>query len=185
MPRLSRIGPALLASFAIWTSQSLAQTALPLPVPPSVQSSAEQIVAALLPAPAGGDATRGVQRDQAGNVLPEAPRATLLVTFEPETDRLTVAGMRSLRELAAALQDPRLAQARFQVVGHGYAQGDPQLQVRTARRAQSVVEHLAGFYSIDFTRLMAAGAGAAFVANPMVPDDPLNKRIEIINLSMQ
>lgn len=157
-----------------------AQAQYAAPAAPTVHATAEQILAALLPKE---EATRGIKRDQTGFAPPtDAPKATILVSFDEETNWLSVEGMKTLRELSVALMDPKLQNSAFQIAAHGYAAGDPQLQVKTARRAQMISEHLAAFYAIDVSRLQPIGVGAQNVLNLNAPEDPINFRIEVFNL---
>ena len=157
-----------------------AQAQYAAPQIPTFHVSAEDMRAALLPV----SENRGVGRvkDNAPNST-GAPKATLMVSFEDGTDRLTVEGMKTLRTLAFVLQDPGLSNADLQIAVHAYAAGDPQLQIRTTRRAQTIAEHLAGFYSVDPARLAPLGLGAQHLVNATNPADPMNNRIEIFNLS--
>lgn len=153
------------------------------PSQPEVHRTADQILAALSPDP---NDTRGLGRIDAPNgqaQAPDTPKATLLVEFEAETDRLTVQGMRTLQQLALAMQQPQLQGASFQIASHAFAEGDPQLQVRTTRRAQVIAEHLAGFYNIDIYRLNSIGMGAQMMINTQNWTDPINNRIEVFNMS--
>ena len=148
---------------------------------PAIHASATQMRDALLPRT--GE-MRGVGRTQPEAASPhQSPTATLVVAFEAGTDRLTLEGMRTLQSLAYALNDSRLQGAQFQIAAHSYTPADPQVQVRTSRRAQTIRAHLAGFYQVDENRLQAIGLGAQHAVNFDNPADPLNDRIEIINMS--
>lgn len=150
---------------------------------PSVQNTTAEILDVLLPEQQT-DQTRGISREAPGSQVDlDAPKATLLVEFETGTDFLSVNGMKTLRELSLALTDNRLAGYRFQIAAHGYATADPQLQVRTARRAQQIVEHLAAFYPINVGALQPIGVGARYVLNLESPNDPMNFRIEVFRIT--
>lgn len=162
---------AAAVGFAGWTLPAAAQE---IPI--------AAIVEGLTPPP-GEAPTRGIKRDNAGTVLEGLPSVDVVVGFEGDSHRLTIAGMRALRTLAAALNGPGFAGERFQIAGHSYLPNDPvSSQPVSARRAQVVAEHLAGFYGIDPARMVVVGVGATDLRNSSNPSDPLNQRIEVTNL---
>lgn len=151
-------------------------------------SSLDQIVNALLPATAD---SRGLQRAETvqSNAIAQngsMPTATLIVSFNPEGHILTVDGMRQLRTLAKALEDPRLASSQFQIRAYAYTPSSPGIaQPLSSRRAQSIFEHLDGFYGIGADKVLGIqGLGASDV-NLGNPSDPLNQRVEIVNISVR
>lgn len=159
--------------------------AVSAPALPAQDMTLQAMVAALLP----DDRDRGIGRPAGGADASQPmaagigrPTAQLVVQFEGDSPRLTVGGMRTLRTLARALEDPRLTGVRLEIVGHAFLPAAPLSSGPvSARRAQAVAEHLSGFYGISAARLTTRGVGAVQV-NPAAPNDPLNQRIEIVNL---
>lgn len=185
--RFSRGARSLIAfigiSVAAAATVSPAQAQYAAAERPAVQKTTAEILEALLPELVDPK-TRGITRDNAApQVQLDAPKATLFVAFEEGTEMLTVEGMRMLRELSTALTDPRLADYHFQIAAHSYATADPQIEVRTTRRAQQIAEHLAAFYQIDIYRLQPIGVGARYVLAAQSPDDPINYRIEVFRIA--
>lgn len=112
----------------------------------------------------------------------QPPKVQLVVGFDGDTHRLTIEGMKTLRMLAWALGQPELQDARLEVVGHAFVAAAPTASLPvSARRAQTVAEHLSGFYGVDPSRLTVRGVGAVEYASPD-PADPMNQRIEIVNV---
>ncbi len=109
-------------------------------------------------------------------------KVQLVVGFDGDTHRLTVEGMKTLRMLAFALKQPELQDVRLEVVGHAFVAAAPTTSLPvSSRRAQTVAEHLSGFYGMAPARLTARGVGSLEYASPD-PADPMNQRIEIVNL---
>lgn len=129
-------------------------------------------------------AKRGIKIS--GELPPEVdlPRINLTINFELDSAILTNEGMVALRSLAKALHDPRLSGMQFQVAGHTDGRGDNVYNVQLSeRRATTVVEHLVNFYDVDPTRLSAIGYGMKNPVDPANVMNPLNRRVEIINLA--
>ncbi|MEM1160890.1 MAG: OmpA family protein [Pseudomonadota bacterium] len=101
----------------------------------------------------------------------------LLITFELGSDRLSPQAESNLREFAAAMSDPALASATFNVDGHTDASGSADFNAALSqRRAKSVVAFLRDL-GIAESRLSARGHGET---KPRA-DDPfaaINRRVE-------
>lgn len=111
------------------------------------------------------------------------PSSALQVEFSDASALLTVGGMTVLREVAIALQHERLSGQRFQIAAHYVSSNDPASALRiSAKRAQSVVEHLVVFYNIPRSNLIPVGYGANKPADQANITSPLNTRIELINV---
>lgn len=108
---------------------------------------------------------------------------SLVIGFDGDSHRLTLAGMKALRTLAGAMQDPSLNRAQFEIIGHAVLPNRPtEAQTLSSRRAQAVAAHLTAFYDIPDSRIVSVrGVGAAQPQSPNA-SDPLNQRIEFINL---
>lgn len=123
---------------------------------------------------------------QPGQQIPpglDFPSASLLVEFDGDSHLLTANGIKTLRSVAAALVDPRLANASFQVAGHMVSPNNQAgVQRSSALRAQTVVEHLVAYYQIPPHRLVPVGYGSNRLAVPQNIYDPNNTRIEFINM---
>lgn len=164
-------------------------------VPPAVVQAQiydpAAIVAALAPDRAG-PTVRALSSQNALNIQYDRPLPAAFdfasidipVAFDGDSHILTAAGMKTLRTVAVALNDPALAGQKFQVAGHVFLQsaGPRQLPLST-RRAQAVVEHLVVFYGVPRDMLIPVGYGATKPRNPSVPYSPENTRMELINLS--
>ncbi|MEM6824511.1 MAG: OmpA family protein [Pseudomonadota bacterium] len=113
----------------------------------------------------------------------DLPTSNLTINFELGSARLTVDGMLALRSLAKALLHPNMAATTFQVAGHTDGRGDPVMnQALSERRAQAVVEFLTVHFEVPANQLIPVGYGITRPMDPTNIMNPLNRRVEIINL---
>lgn len=105
------------------------------------------------------------------------------VQFEHDSARLTIDAVEQLRELSAALKMEPLNGYRFAIQGHTDGVGGaPYNRALSIRRAESVKRHLVGSREISATRLTAVGVGEELPLPGVAPDDPRNRRVEVIVL---
>jgi outer membrane protein OmpA-like peptidoglycan-associated protein len=173
-----------------WSALALA--ALFVMTPDAIaQVSKDDIVKSLKPAQG---LTRSLSRTRKIEVIPgkeaevldqnkDLPKINLSIEFEYNSDRPTPAGMQQLGALADALRDPGLANFRFMLAGHTDARGsDGYNQTLSERRAASVQRFLTGSAQIDTARLSTVGFGRSRLLPNVNPDDPRNRRVEVVNL---
>ncbi len=90
--------------------------------------------------------------------------------------------MPQLRELGAALADPRLAGSSFTIGGHTDATGADGYNMRLSqRRAEAVKRFLAETYMIPSGNLHAVGYGKHQPKNKADVFAAENRRVEIVN----
>ena len=107
------------------------------------------------------------------------------VQFAYDSDELENEAILSLRALGAALRDPRLADYKFEIIGHTDGKGSDEYNLELSkRRAAAVVEHLVFFHNVDRNRLVAIGMGEQDPINTADPDAAENRRVEIINIGL-
>lgn len=102
----------------------------------------------------------------------------MLVTFELNSDQLTPDAVTNLTEVANALRDERLKDAKFLVEGHTDALGgEAYNDTLSQRRATRVAEFLVA-NGVPTERLTSLGLGEK---SPRTDDpfDPLNRRVEM------
>ena len=116
---------------------------------------------------------------------PAAPsRASMLITFETNSARLTPAAERALDSVAAALRNERLQDRSFVIEGHADRRGRPEVNQRlSAARANAVRAYLTRKHSVAEARLKAVGKGDT---EPLNPDDPAareNRRVTFVSVA--
>ena len=123
------------------------------------------------------------QQDKVLAATEGQPSVNVRVLFDYGSDGLTPDGEATLKPLGQALQDPRLQSSRLLIAGHTDARGSDEFnQSLSERRARAVREHLILAFRISPERLEAMGFGRRKLADPAHPEEPSNRRVEIINL---
>jgi outer membrane protein OmpA-like peptidoglycan-associated protein len=155
------------------------------------QPTEEDIKRALMRRPLGGGQTLnapgpphlgGVRVDPGSE--PAAPSIDLYINFEYNSADLEPEALMVLRSLGNALRSPELNDARIMIIGHTDARGSDEYNLRLSqRRAQAVRKLLVGVYDIEPGRLQAVGRGKRELKDQSRPDDAINRRVEIRNVS--
>lgn len=180
MNRFLKFLPVIGVLAAVWASTASAQV-----------KTADEIIRGLHADNAGPIVrSMGAAATQAlppSNPLPPSfdfSRVDLAVQFSGDGHLLTTQGMTVLRSLAAALNDGRLAEGRFQIGAHAVVKGGAAAsQPVSARRAAAVAEHLALFYGVDAARLFPVGYGQSSPVDAANLGNPANQRITVINFA--
>jgi outer membrane protein OmpA-like peptidoglycan-associated protein len=112
----------------------------------------------------------------------DLPKINLTIEFEYGSDRPTAVGLKQLGVLSDALKDPGLKGFRFMLAGHTDAIGSEGYnQELSQRRAAAVQRYLAG-QQLDPSKLNIVGFGKTRLLPGVNPDDPKNRRVEVVNL---
>jgi outer membrane protein OmpA-like peptidoglycan-associated protein len=110
------------------------------------------------------------------------PSADLEVYFDYDKADVTELARKSLGPLGQALNDPKLIENRFILVGHTDAKGgDAYNQALSERRAAAVKEFLVRSFGIAPERLVSYGRGKSALKNSSDPLAPENRRVQVIN----
>jgi outer membrane protein OmpA-like peptidoglycan-associated protein len=180
---------------SIATLALAALLAAPLAPPAALAQDADALVQGLLPKRpltrglTGAPATRqikveGVPPEKVLEEIKDQPSVSVRVLFEYNSAKLTPQGMATLQTLGKALQDPRLSGARFLIAGHTDARGsDEYNQKLSESRANAVREHLTQTFRISPDKLSSIGFGRKKPADPAHPEEAVNRRVEVVNLT--
>lgn len=107
----------------------------------------------------------------------------LRVTFPFDSAEITPEARQTLDVLGEALLDGRLSEDRFEIAGHTDGVGAEQYnEALSERRAQAVVNYLSENFGLSRERLLGRGYGKDYLADPDDPSNPINRRVEILNL---
>lgn len=168
--------------------------------------TSEDLIRQLSPTPAPRPATRGLgdsirggaergsgtraivvvpgHQDEVIAAKAGLPSANLRVPFDYNSATLTPKGREMLTTLAKALQDSKLQSFKFLIGGHTDAKGSDDFnQSLSDRRAAAVKEFLITSQHVAPERLEAMGFGKRQLADPAKPEDGVNRRVEIVNLT--
>lgn len=112
------------------------------------------------------------------------PSASLLITFETGSAKLTPDAQKSLAVVARALKNEKLNDFKFAVEGHADPRGNVESnQKLSQQRAESVAAFLAEQQKIDMARLKPVGKGQAEQLNIANPAAPENRRVTFKTLT--
>jgi outer membrane protein OmpA-like peptidoglycan-associated protein len=112
------------------------------------------------------------------------PSASLLITFETGSAKLTPEAQKSLAVVARALKNEKLDSYKFAVEGHADPRGNADANLKLSQqRAESVAAFLAEQQKIDVARLKPVGKGQAELMNTSNPAAPENRRVTIKTLT--
>jgi len=90
----------------------------------------------------------------------------------------------TLDGLGSALSDPRLAGFSFLIAGHTDAKGGDEFnQKLSERRAEAVRDYIVAKFKFAPERLATRGYGKTQLLDPSRPEDGVNRRVQVINVS--
>jgi outer membrane protein OmpA-like peptidoglycan-associated protein len=162
------------------------------------QVSRQQIIDALTAAPninnsladrlRGG--TRSLTVDKGGGYSVASnesmPAIDLEVYFDFNSATITPQAEPQLRELGAALTDPKLKGATISINGHTDGIGGDAFNQRLSeRRAVMIKEYLVDNYQLSPSNLHSVGYGKSRLKNKADPAASENRRVEVVNLAPQ
>jgi outer membrane protein OmpA-like peptidoglycan-associated protein len=125
---------------------------------------------------------RGVTATAGSNA--NALSVNLYVNFSYDSAELTSDARITLDRLGYALVDDRLKTFSFMIEGHTDAKGSAAYnQGLSERRAQTVRQYLIAQFGLKPERLQAKGFGKSHLLDPSRPEDGVNRRVQILNLT--
>lgn len=141
--------------------------------------SNEQIQEALKPQLTRGFTPRGLTRREHSDA---ATSVNLNIPFDHDSSAIKPQASTQLKQLELALNSPALGSNHFIVAGHTDAKGSaPHNKQLSLRRAQAV-KHFLIAKGMNAARLEAVGYGSEQLLEPLHPEDPRNRRVEIRNI---
>ena len=176
---LARVGAHGLVLWLLVSVAAQAETFLARP-------TAEDIEKALDPAtqPPAGPRTRGLMLNARPNERAEAAKASvsLPIQFAFNSAELSPTARGNLDLLGTALASPKFEGMKFSVVGHTDASGSDRYNEQLSRRrAETVARYLAANFPVQPSRLQVSGMGERKLLRPEAPEDPINRRVEVVN----
>ena len=108
----------------------------------------------------------------------------LYVNFAYNSAELTSDARIILDRLGFALVDDRLKEFAFMIEGHTDAHGSESYnQTLSEQRARAVQRYLIDNFAIAEARLRARGFGKTRLLDPSRPEDGVNRRVQVVNLT--
>lgn len=109
----------------------------------------------------------------------------LYVNFAYDSAELTSDARITLDRLGYALVDDRLKPFSFMIEGHTDAKGGAAYnQTLSEQRARAVQRYLVENFAIPESRLVARGFGKTRLLDPSRPEDGVNRRVQVVNLTV-
>jgi outer membrane protein OmpA-like peptidoglycan-associated protein len=134
--------------------------------------------------------TRPLSREFRGVTVTPGPVGTdplsvnLYVNFAYDSAELASDARIILDRLGYALVDDRLKEFSFMIEGHTDAHGSESYnQGLSERRAHTVQRYLIENFGIAETRLQSRGFGKTRLLDPARPEDGVNRRVQVVNLT--
>lgn len=123
------------------------------------------------------------EREEIAEIASTKPKIDLDIQFDYNSAEIRASSMTAVQELGKALSNPSLKGSTFVVAGHTDAIGsDAYNQDLSERRADTIKRYLAAKYGINGTDLVTVGYGKSKPKDPNAPMDPINRRVEVVNM---
>ena len=126
-----------------------------------------------------------VKNQPAASKGPAKPAsASLMITFETESARLTTDSKHILDNLATALNSDKLSTFKFNIEGHADSRGNADKNLKLSEeRAGAVRQYLMSQHQINGERLIPIGKGDSEQLNPGNPAAPENRRVRVVTVT--
>ena len=123
------------------------------------------------------------EREEIAEIASTKPKIDLNIQFDYNSAEISKASLSSVQELGKALSNPGLKGSTFVVAGHTDAiGGEAYNQDLSERRADTIKRYLSEKYGINGTDLIAVGYGKTRPVDPNAPKDPINRRVQVVNM---
>jgi outer membrane protein OmpA-like peptidoglycan-associated protein len=123
------------------------------------------------------------EREEIAEIASTKPRIDLDIQFDYNSAEIRKTSLSSVQELGKTLSNPSLKGSTFVVAGHTDAiGGEAYNQDLSERRADTIKRYLTDKYGINGTDLVTVGYGKTKPKDPNAPLDPINRRVQVVNL---
>ena len=123
------------------------------------------------------------EREQIAEIASTKPKIDLDIQFDLNSANITATSMPSVQALGKALTDVNLKGSTFVVAGHTDAiGGEAYNQDLSERRADTIKRYLVEKFGIAGSDLVTVGYGKDKPKDPNAPMDPINRRVQVVNM---
>ena len=123
------------------------------------------------------------EREEIAEIASTKPKIDLDIQFDYNSADIRTSSMPAVQELGKALSDASLKGSTFVVAGHTDAVGSESYnQDLSERRADTIKRYLTEKYGIAGTDLVTVGYGKSKPKDPNAPMDPINRRVQVVNM---
>jgi len=123
------------------------------------------------------------EREEIASIASTKPNIDLEINFDYNSAEISKASLPAAQELGKALSNPSLKGSTFVVAGHTDGIGSEAFnQDLSERRADTIKTFLVQKYGINGTDLVTVGYGKTKLKDAQNPADPLNRRVQVVNM---
>jgi outer membrane protein OmpA-like peptidoglycan-associated protein len=123
------------------------------------------------------------EREEIAELASNKPKIDLDIQFDYNSSEIRTSSMPAVQELGKALSNASLKGSTFVVAGHTDAIGtEAYNQDLSERRADTIKRYLTEKYGINGTDLVTVGYGKTKPKDPNAPMDPINRRVQVVNM---
>ena len=123
------------------------------------------------------------EREQIAEIAATKPNIDLEIQFDFNSAQISKSSTQAVQELGKALSNPNLKGSTFVVAGHTDAIGGYAFnQDLSERRADTIKRYLIDKYGITGSDLVTVGYGKTKLKDTANPADPINRRVQVVNM---
>jgi outer membrane protein OmpA-like peptidoglycan-associated protein len=123
------------------------------------------------------------EREQIAEIASTKPNIDLDIQFDYNSAEISKSSLASVQELGKALSNASFNGSTFMVAGHTDAVGgEGYNQDLSERRADTIKRYLTEKYGITGANLLTVGYGKTQPKDPNAPMDPVNRRVQVVNM---
>ena len=123
------------------------------------------------------------EREEIADIASTKPSIDLDIQFDYNSADIRTASMPSVQALGQALSNPSLKGSVFVVAGHTDAIGGEAYNMGLSeRRADTIKSYLVSKFGIAGSDLVTVGYGKDKPKDANAPMDPINRRVQVVNM---
>jgi len=123
------------------------------------------------------------ERQEIAELAATKPKIDLEIRFDYNSADINRSSMPAVQELGKALSNASLKDSTFVVAGHTDAVGgEAYNQDLSERRADTIKKYLTEKYGLNGANLVTVGYGKTKPKDPNAPMDPVNRRVQVVNM---
>jgi outer membrane protein OmpA-like peptidoglycan-associated protein len=123
------------------------------------------------------------EREEIAEIASTKPKIDLDIQFDFNSAEISASSLPAVQSLGQALSNADLRGSTFIVAGHTDAIGGEAFnQDLSERRADSIKKYLVDKFGIAGSDLVTVGYGKDKPKDPNAPMDPINRRVQVVNM---
>jgi outer membrane protein OmpA-like peptidoglycan-associated protein len=123
------------------------------------------------------------EREEIAEIASTKPKIDLDIQFDYNSADISASSLPAVQSLGQALSNANLKGSTFVVAGHTDAiGGEAYNQGLSERRADSIKKYLVDKFGIAGSDLVTVGYGKDKPKDPNAPMDPINRRVQVVNM---